>query len=62
MTESIKPSRPNTHIKPRQIVGFSLDPDMAREVKAAAAEKGLSLKKLFEEIWRTYKKHGRGRS
>lgn len=62
MSELTKSPRRDTHARPRQIVGFSLDPEMAREVKAAAATKGLSLKKLFEEIWRVYKKHGGGRS
>lgn len=61
MTESTRLRR-DTHKRPRQIVGFSLDPDMARDVKADAARKGLSLKKLFEEIWQNYKKHGGGKA
>jgi hypothetical protein len=59
MAESTK-TRRTTHVRPRQIVGFSLDPEMAREVKAHAGRRGLSLKKLFEEMWQTYKKHGAG--
>ena len=39
---------------PRQIVGISMSPDMARKVKAEAAQRGLSLKKLFEELWTLY--------
>jgi hypothetical protein len=38
----------------RQIVGFSLSQDMAREVKAHAGKQGLSLRKLFEDMWRVY--------
>jgi hypothetical protein len=44
----------------RQIIGFSLDPAMARDVKAHAAKKGISLKRLFEEMWQAYKKQGSG--
>jgi hypothetical protein len=58
MIESTKRRSPETHVNPRKIVGFSLDPDLAREVKAIAAERGLSLKKLFMEMWSVYKKHG----
>lgn len=54
MTESTKKPR-NTHVAPRQIVGISLSPQMAREVKAYAGEQGLSLRKLFEDMWQTYK-------
>lgn len=46
----------------RQIVGFSLAPDLAREVKAEAAQRGMSLRKLFEEVWQLYladKKRGK---
>ena len=39
----------------RQIIGFSLPPDMAREVKQEAARRGISLRKLFEEIWSLYR-------
>jgi hypothetical protein len=39
----------------RQIVGFSLAPALAREVKSEAARRGLSLRKLFEELWELYK-------
>jgi hypothetical protein len=46
--------------KPRQIVGFSLDPATARDVKAHAAKHGVSLKKLFEEMWQAYKKQVSG--
>lgn len=45
---------PSTHVKPRQIVGFSLTPELARSVKAEAGRRGLSLKALFEELWRGY--------
>jgi len=44
----------NTSHQNRKIVGFSLPPDMARAVKAEAAQRGLSLRKLFEEMWQLY--------
>lgn len=43
------------HPTPRQIVGFSMSPELAAEVKAEAAKRNISLKKLFEELWREYK-------
>lgn len=42
--------------KPRQIVGFSLPPDLAAEVKVEAARRNMSLGKLFAELWALYKK------
>jgi hypothetical protein len=42
--------------KPRQIIGFSLDPELASEVKAEADRRGLPLKVLFRELWALYKK------
>lgn len=44
----------------RKIVGFSLPPRLAREVKEEAARRGLSLKDLFLEIWQLYKTTGSG--
>lgn len=42
----------------RQIIGFSLPPELARSVKAEAARRGLSLKALMEEFWTLYlRKH-----
>jgi len=40
----------------RQIVGFSLSPQTARAVKTEAARRGISLRKLFEEMWENYEK------
>jgi len=40
----------------RQIVGFSLHPKTARAVKTEAARRGISLRKLFEEMWENYEK------
>ena len=40
----------------RQIVGFSLAPELARKVKSEAGRRNLTLKKLFEEIWDLYEK------
>ncbi len=38
----------------RQIVGFSLPPEMAAAVKDEAARRGVSLRKLFAEMWEGY--------
>lgn len=38
----------------RQIVGFSLPPEMAAAVKDEAARRKVSLRKLFEEMWDGY--------
>ena len=59
MAQSAKKS-PDHHVQPRQIVGISLTPEMAREVKAHAGKRGVSLKKLFEEMWQAYKKQAAG--
>lgn len=40
----------------RQILGISLPPATARDVKAEAARRGISLRKLFEEMWERYQK------
>jgi hypothetical protein len=39
---------------PRQIVGFSLPPDLATAVKAEAARWNMPLCKLFGEMWGLY--------
>lgn len=41
--------------KERQIVGFSLAPALAINVKKEAARRGITLRKLFEEMWKIYK-------
>jgi len=46
MPESKKPNR--------KIVGFSLSPERAVDVKTEAARRGLSLRQLFEEMWDLY--------
>ena len=46
---------PRRDPKTRQIVGFSLPPDLAAEVKVEAAKRNLSLRKLFGEMWSLYK-------
>lgn len=38
----------------RQIVGISMAPEMAREFKAEAGRRGISLRALFEELWASY--------
>ena len=40
----------------RQIVGFSLPPELATEVKEEAATRKIRLRALFTEIWALYKK------
>lgn len=40
----------------RQIIGISLHPNTAAEVKMEAARRAIPLKKLFEEMWALYKK------
>jgi len=44
----------NQSKRDRQIVGFSLSPEMANAVKLEAAQRKLTLRKLFEEMWRDY--------
>ena len=44
----------DTRKKPRKIVGFSMSPALAVEVKKEAAARGISLRKLFEEMWALY--------
>jgi hypothetical protein len=52
---STQPRQPN-RTRTRQIVGISLAPEMARAVKAEAGRRGISLRKLFEELWTQYEK------
>ncbi|MFN3746893.1 MAG: hypothetical protein ACK4TL_19510 [Hyphomicrobiaceae bacterium] len=39
----------------RQIIGLSLSPELATDVKLEAARRRLSLRKLFEEMWSEYR-------
>lgn len=50
-----KTASPRQEPQKRRIVGFSLPPDLAAEVKVEAAKRNLSLRKLFSEIWTLYK-------
>jgi hypothetical protein len=43
-------------LRPRQIIGFSLPPDLAVEVKTEAARRNIRLRELFGEMWELYKK------
>lgn len=45
----------DSHQTPRKIVGFSMSPALATAVKQEAARRGISLRKLFEELWELYK-------
>ena len=42
----------------RRIIGFSLSQELASKVKVEAGRRQISLKKLFEEMWVMYEKHG----
>jgi hypothetical protein len=44
-----------SRLKPRKIVGLSLSPELAAEVKMEAARRQISVRKLFEEMWVLYK-------
>jgi hypothetical protein len=44
--------------RPRKIIGFSLSPELASKVKAEAGRRQISLKRLFEDLWELYEKHG----
>jgi hypothetical protein len=55
MAKRPAPKANDTH-RNRQIVGVSLDPAMARAFKAEAVERGLSVRKLFEEMWALHKR------
>jgi len=43
-------------VRPTQIIGFRLSQDLAREVKAEAAHRGMKLTRLFEELWEQYRR------
>lgn len=45
-----------------QIVGFRLDRELARRVKAEAARRGIRLNTLFEELWADYEKQSKPKS
>lgn len=44
----------STNKTPRKIIGLSLPPEMAQEVKQEAAARGMTMRKLFEEMWSLY--------
>lgn len=54
-------SESKTSPSKRQIVGFSLPPSLARDVKQEAARRSLSLRKLFEEMWKLYLAQNKGK-
>lgn len=41
--------------RPRKIIGFSMSPEMAADLKVEAARRGVSLRQLLEEMWSLYK-------
>lgn len=53
MESNLKLSK--TQTAARQIVGFSLPPELAVEVKIEAARRNLTLRQLFIELWTLYK-------
>lgn len=48
-------SEDNRKKKGRKIIGFRMTPALATEVKVEAARRGVSLRRLFEEMWEIYK-------
>lgn len=50
-----EPDSSRSQLRPRKIIGFSLSPEMAADVKMEAARRGLSLRQLLEEMWTQYK-------
>ncbi len=50
-----KPAEAKPRADGRQIVGFSLTPAVAAEVKMEAARRNVSLRNLFAEMWTLYK-------
>ena len=52
---STKPDSTRKKPSSRQIVGFSLPPALAVEVKVEAARRNVALCKLFDELWALYK-------
>jgi len=51
MSSEKKPIAPQAE---SQIIGFRLPKKLAREVKAEAVDRGLSLNRLFLEMWELY--------
>jgi hypothetical protein len=47
--------------KERQIIGFSISPHLASKVKAEAGRRNVSLRKLFEELWKLYEDQMNGK-
>jgi hypothetical protein len=43
-------------VQERTIIGLSLRPERAAEFKMEAAKRGITMKKLFDEMWDSYKK------
>ena len=60
MRAMVKTAPSNQRATPRQIVGISLDPATAKAFKAEAVARGVSVRKLFEEMWAAYTKKASG--
>lgn len=56
---SMKDDSKNARSQSRQIIGISMSPALAREVKQEAARRGLSLRRMFEELWALYRAQSR---
>lgn len=41
--------------EPRRIIGLSLPPALAADVKMEAKRRGLTVRKLFMEVWAIYR-------
>lgn len=49
-----RPRRPH---RDTRTIGFRLSSDLARSVKDEAAQRGIMLNRLFEEMWELYQMH-----
>ena len=54
------PAKKSDSRRSREILGVSLDPSTAKAFKAEAVARGLSVRKLFEEMWAEYLKKSSG--
>lgn len=53
-----EPTHPTKRVRRTNILGVRMSPEREAEIKAEAARRGLTIAKLFDEIWDTYlKKH-----
>lgn len=46
----------------RQVLGIRVTPDLRRQVKVEAAQRGLTLAQLFEKMWEAYAEREDGKA